>query len=504
MAKVQYAFITSATAPYCRLLKFVEGVGEVVPSNAFAFTKTPVALSVAEFSADARYLLAATQASSTAPLRMWKRNKRDKFDEITLPDMASAKTINSIIWLTDTRIMFSDAVNGIWDGTLDRNTDTITWVQITNTPNFRWLMDAPDDRTFWAIGAGGYACYFRNTISDAITVVATASIEAGNFDWVHGDIDPVSGLGMCMSVAVRGANDLHIRRGTNTSYRNYQVAGMVYDSIDVAQGTRFTKWSRRGNILWALSEFAPYLRFIQTVYGSTSILRWLGVAQLSPYPTFPAFATSCAEILREDGGGNPDDLLLVAVDSNTISTGRIRGFSFNHDLYTFTELPEISDLFDDWSAIPAYVVSSNRVETGTVKVYSAVADKLFNQSYDLTNLKLALLNSSSIFDASHTTLAQVLGANEVYGGGWPQGGINLPDAVFSFIGTDYALRLVSDFPATPTSSAVTFRSAVIYDNTHVDKQVLCFIDFGDNRTSIAEETIMFKSLSNTLFKFTTD
>ena len=65
----------------------------------------------------------------------------------------------------------------------------------------------------------------------------------------------------------------------------------------------------------------------------------------------------------------------------------------------------------------------------TVSVYNHTAAKLWDLSVaaNAGNFYVALLTNSAVFDAAHTTKSQVdnVGAYEVYGNGWTQGGVAL-------------------------------------------------------------------------------
>jgi hypothetical protein len=63
----------------------------------------------------------------------------------------------------------------------------------------------------------------------------------------------------------------------------------------------------------------------------------------------------------------------------------------------------------------------------TFSFYNHTTKLLFEESLQSETLKLQLLSSSAVFDATDTTLAEVnnSGAYEVYGNGWAQGGVTL-------------------------------------------------------------------------------
>jgi hypothetical protein len=117
----------------------------------------------------------------------------------------------------------------------------------------------------------------------------------------------------------------------------------------------------------------------------------------------------------------------------------------------------------------------------TITLYNHTVKKLVNEEFDLSTLKVMLLNATAeaAFSAAHTTLAQVAGAsnvNEVSGNGWTTGGIALANAAVSIVTTNDAKLDADDISVTASGGSIgPAEAAVIYDDT--GDVPLAFIDF---------------------------
>lgn len=136
----------------------------------------------------------------------------------------------------------------------------------------------------------------------------------------------------------------------------------------------------------------------------------------------------------------------------------------------------------------------------TISRYNHTVKKLLNKEIDYTTLKMMLLNNAATFDATHTALATVAGANEVSGNGWTVGGEPLANVAITIATTNDAKLDADDITKTATGGNIgPARKALIYDDT--GDVPLWFIDFGQDEE--AGETTDFKFIFNAAGIFAT-
>lgn len=124
----------------------------------------------------------------------------------------------------------------------------------------------------------------------------------------------------------------------------------------------------------------------------------------------------------------------------------------------------------------------------TITLYNGAADKILGQEVTISTLKVALLGNTATsgFDASHTTLAQVLGSpsDEVSGNGWTSGGETIANVAVTTVTTNDAKLDGDDLSVTATGGDIgPAYGAVIYDDTDASDGPLALIDFGEAKTA---------------------
>lgn len=135
---------------------------------------------------------------------------------------------------------------------------------------------------------------------------------------------------------------------------------------------------------------------------------------------------------------------------------------------------------------------------------------------DIDTLKVMLLSNAATFTAAHTTLDQVAGAldgdpeerpYEVYGNGWAQGGVLLENVEWSTVAADVdtvpndSMLDADNVSVTATGGPIgPGRKAVVYDDSHVNKAVLLFIDFGEDQTAGEDTDFKINWSSNGLLR----
>lgn len=101
--------------------------------------------------------------------------------------------------------------------------------------------------------------------------------------------------------------------------------------------------------------------------------------------------------------------------------------------------------------------------------------------------KILLVNATATFDPTHTELSQVTssGANEVVGGGWPQGGVALTGIAISAVGADNkdAMFDAGDVLQLITGASLgPFKGYVIYNATDANNPPVAFISLPSTGT----------------------
>lgn len=94
--------------------------------------------------------------------------------------------------------------------------------------------------------------------------------------------------------------------------------------------------------------------------------------------------------------------------------------------------------------------------------------------------KVALLNSSSSFVASHTAASNVISTYEVYGNGWTQGGETLASVAISTTTTNDAMFDADDISVTATGGAIgPAYNAVLINTSDANSPPVAYISFGE-------------------------
>lgn len=131
----------------------------------------------------------------------------------------------------------------------------------------------------------------------------------------------------------------------------------------------------------------------------------------------------------------------------------------------------------------------------TITPYNHTLKKLANQEFNLSALKVMLVNQDAVtgFSAANTTLAQALSGSqdEVSGNGWAAGGEALDSAAVTTVTTNDAKFDADDISKTATGGNIgPAYGAIIYDDSDADDAPLAMINFGQHEE--AGETTDFK------------
>lgn len=122
----------------------------------------------------------------------------------------------------------------------------------------------------------------------------------------------------------------------------------------------------------------------------------------------------------------------------------------------------------------------------TISLYNHTATRFVTGANAAADTyKVMLLSSSASFNATHTTIAEVSnsGAYEVYGGGWPQGGVTLTGVTLAVATTNDAA-----FDAADVSQAISgsdlgpFSAYVIYNDTDTSDPPMAYVTLSAAQT----------------------
>lgn len=97
------------------------------------------------------------------------------------------------------------------------------------------------------------------------------------------------------------------------------------------------------------------------------------------------------------------------------------------------------------------------------------------------DIKVALLNNTYTIDADHNLWSDV-SAYEVSGSGYTSGGQSLANKIVTQDNTNDLAYFDAD-DVTWANSTITARYAVLYDNTLINKDLICVFDFGSDQSS---------------------
>ena len=104
------------------------------------------------------------------------------------------------------------------------------------------------------------------------------------------------------------------------------------------------------------------------------------------------------------------------------------------------------------------------------------------------NLYFMLVDGTTSFDATHTTLAAATNSltDEVYGYGWTQGGENLANLDVTTVDTNDAMIDCDDISVTASGGPISAPAGIIYVNVgdaDTTYYPLWYVDFGETKTA---------------------
>lgn len=514
MAKIQYSLVTSATAPFVRMLKFTDGVPSV--DATFPAPLDPLALHYATFTPDGAYVAALrVGAPGTTPIRLWKRNPlTGAWSTVASPVLPIALgNAGRIKFVTDTDIVLTDSsaagsATGAWIGSLDRATDVITWTQIEpSTKQFNAIIPLNAAGTKFVIfrtNPGGSAPYYRSyakiggvwTLMTPTNNVPTNSVVRGDFDavgnvmigWRTTGQNPIAYFIHFVESANGGVFTNVALSGNSTTGELGKLTGQGTSTNVSACGI-----PPSGREAFYSHNEAPYLRSVINT-GRKTFPNTFAFGNAFNNADLPAVLNGIT-FLNET-------TMLVAVNSTLQTRGRVRCYFRSNDHVELVEDPRVSALFDNWSMIPTFIETGPEIATSGASIYDGAIDTFMNKP--LTSLKLALLKpTSTLFNKTHVTLVDAIGDGEAYGFGWPQGGIACGAGSFvkGTSGADTHLSLSIPTRDLIDDGSFTFQVGIIYDDSDANKKPLVYFKLPTPQTVKQFDRLQFGAAGNNLITF---
>lgn len=158
-----------------------------------------------------------------------------------------------------------------------------------------------------------------------------------------------------------------------------------------------------------------------------------------------------------------------------IDAGNRRAFTLSNGVWS----EAVGMLGNVAAAVTVQAVSPHVIyPIGLARLYDGAVPGLVNGTVNLNSLKIALLSDAAVFQQTDAGLATVTsdGANEVSGNGWPAGGKPLLNAR-KIAGTSTLSLSADAVTQTIVDGTLTFRAAVIYDDSDANKRPVLHIDF---------------------------
>ena len=114
----------------------------------------------------------------------------------------------------------------------------------------------------------------------------------------------------------------------------------------------------------------------------------------------------------------------------------------------------------------------------TISRYNHTENLIFSGALNLSTFKFMLVDGTTAFDATHTTLsaATASGADEVSGNGWTAGG-ELLTITTATVTTNDAHLDAENLVIAASGGAIVAEAGIIYDDTHASDAPLWHVNF---------------------------
>lgn len=507
MAK-QFAVIIGNTTPFIRVLKFTDGVPSVV-SLPFA---TPVALNGAGFSPDGLRLIASTAVDATDCLRMWQRDTVDgEFTQVSLTGIPGSYLIYDVAFLNDKQIALMTVTQTIIATIHPSNPEIIDW-QVIDT-----LVSAPATTGVMRISvADDRRSFYVSRSSASSSTTALRSFYRDGEDWIYMNV-----AGPSYAAQITFISDLSFVIGrAQASNSNARLLGIKF--VDATFPTTVLTGT---NALMPLDStpdntpsdsptsglYSPKLAvspdkayLLVPVYTAPYVLsrrvytfrtpNYLATDAAMTLPTLPSYLN--------DAECTSTGLFLLAVNSNTVTTGRVRGFQYHGVGQPLTNDTVIPTLFSNWTTIPQRIVVSDVIDESApiANIYNAGARLIASGDLDRANIKIALLKYQALFNPAMTDAAAYVAANAVGGSSWDVSGELLSNVGAVTFGS--STRLIGDPPAVELNDTgeVEFYGVFVYDA--VNNIPLAYQAYDTPFKAVANDRLTFEFGGDRLVTFT--
>ena len=469
MSKISYAFAVSTASPYLVGYKTVDGIVSrynSLPGGALASKAIAV-------SPNGKYVLIGRNGTTanTDNLRCLKMQDIDTFVDVPVQlDASGSSSILEIAWLTETHVIVV-GTTGTWFGVVNPTTDVFTFTNVDTASATSVACKSTGDYFIVGLQASPYYRMYQRT-GDTVavkTLTGNITISPTVIRW--------SQDGTLIACATASSGNFLLVREVNSAVTSLSVV-----SVDQPPAA-----------MQALAFMPDNTQLWGGPSTGTRVAVWRkSGARLIMGDTGSGFTTGIGNVLKI--GESPDNKTLLYSFSSTTTNGRLRGFERDGELITDSSENNVwppGIVIQDFAFTPV-------LDAGIApKLYNTAAAALIDG--DLDNLKIALSTTSS-FNATHSTLAQVLGT-EVYGGGWPQGGVVLTNTAMTLVsGAEYALTATAPEISYAGGGNLTWRSAILYDDSHPNKRPIALFDFGVNQVVTPGSPIKFAWPNNMLMK----
>lgn len=334
------------------------------------------------------------------------------------------------------------------------------------------------------------------------TLGATVIAPTSNYDFeVHSRISPDGTIMVRCRAA--GYADIAEFTGTPTAASStfsgaIEIPGLTTASVVTASawssdsrwlllvestGAATHIWERSGSTLTHVAQLTNALG-TPTAVAISPDTRWVAVAYTSTTVIYHRTGYTFSEAQTVDGTFGA--LLGFTADSTLLIDAQNRR-AFKNVNGTWSEQASLLSALPTGITKQAISPHANW-PTGIGRMFDGSVSSILNGTIDKSALKIALYDSTLTFDRTMTARPS---SGEVYGSGWPQGGRALTGVAFADTSAAAVALTANAVSQIIVGAALTFRSAIIYDNT--SGKPLVFIGFvGDKTADVdAEMTISF-------------
>lgn len=477
MAKFRYLAATTAASPFLLVYR--------ISDNDFmteiALPKSLLASSgECCWSPDGKYLLIARSNNIGNFLRGYRIDGPDQFVELPITNfvgITQARQVTRMCWHPSGNYVILCTTDGVCVLSVDRSTDTFT------------LLSSPVGGTGVDLDVSPDGSVVAMTITGSPGMRAYGFSDGALSTYVGASIPTLgsAGYGVTFSAdgkwLVAGFNSPPYVKLHAVTPGKIEAAAAVPANI---VNPKSMAWLKDSNVLIVATSTSPY----------TKTLRLVGSALTFANADNPTLSAIRDRGIRDFGDGKR---ILIC---HSVANG-LTGNSAPYDVQTGLDvIARVQPLALPWApfGLAASPEFTSNVDT---TLFNAGMTRLTRATRDLTNLKFCFVSDAYAFDATKTTLADAIGATEVYGMDWPQGGIGLTNVNFvqaEGAGTDF------DFTLPPTTmntaGSMVVHGAIVYDNSDAGKTPILYLPFISAKSIGQYDQVTFSKVTGQVLTLT--